>query len=644
MPRVHVRRSNIWNAFVKTSYGGRCKLCQCEVKTSGNTTNLQKHVQRRHPHYSKETDYIDTVEPEQLQRHMTEIEGTQPPSVGTSTTSTITSALPGDLDNTEMDMEDNDVLPTCSSSVNTTITCTNTNSRQSQITEAFSVIRYLNNVNVSQIGILKSLRVEGGTRSGKITNAIVFMVAKDNMPLNLTEKDGFKFLLKTVAPLYQIPGRKKITQLIDEKYDVLASMYRGKMLQISNITLTFDVWTEIMTTKSFLGITAHFLEGSSLNSVTIGVYELDQSHTSQYLGECITSVCREWNISPLKITSIVTDNGANIVKAVSDAFGKNKHLPCFAHSLDLVASKITDNVGSVNVIIQKVKAIVTHFKHSVSAADSLRKSQHPQTALKLIQSVPTRWNSKFYMLERFVKLSEYVAPILLSNTKAPPMISASDLEIVKEVLNILAPIEAVSKEMCGQKYLTSSKVIPIVNCLLKKLENFLPVTEDALALKLRNQERNTDYTATPQSGADNNANTVNPDSVWAYHQELANKYSEKHVTTTKGDFNHDLRMYLNCPTIPLESDPFIYWSNNMNLKLRGIHDRLMSIVSNLAKHSSSLIYNVDNNSVEGFNSIIAKFIGGKRINFTQKRSYQRRTQCQKPDMDEEEYKDEKDRF
>lgn len=36
----------------------------------------------------------------------------------------------------------------------------------------------------------------------------------------------------------------------------------------------------------------------------------------------------------------------------------------------------------------------------------------------------------------------------------------------------------------------------------------------------------------------------------------------------------------------------------------------------VAHHSSSLIYNVNNNVVEGFNNVIAKHVGGKRVNFS----------------------------
>jgi len=100
---------------------------------------------------------------------------------------------------------------------------------------------------------------------------------------------------------------------------------------------------------------------------------------------------------------------------------------------------------------------VTSFKHSVVGADDLRKAQPVNNVLKLKPSVPTRWNSMYYMLERFTKLYEYVAPILLKCPKALPMIDASELVLIKEILTLLSPIETVSKAICSESYLTSSR-------------------------------------------------------------------------------------------------------------------------------------------------------------------------------------------
>ncbi|GFR31323.1 yqaJ domain-containing protein [Trichonephila clavata] len=53
----------------------------------------------------------------------------------------------------------------------------------------------------------------------------------------------------------------------------------------------------------------------------------------------------------------------------------------------------------------------------------------------------------------------------------------------------------------------------------------------------------------------------------------------------------------------------------------GLMYNVMHVVSNLADNSKSLLFSANNNCVEQFNSIVAKFIGGKRINFCLRGSY-----------------------
>lgn len=42
-------KSVIWSYFVKGDAIAKCKICQLNVKTSGNTTNLHFHMHRSHP-------------------------------------------------------------------------------------------------------------------------------------------------------------------------------------------------------------------------------------------------------------------------------------------------------------------------------------------------------------------------------------------------------------------------------------------------------------------------------------------------------------------------------------------------------------------------------------------------------------------
>ncbi|KAG5862820.1 hypothetical protein JTB14_018759 [Gonioctena quinquepunctata] len=61
-----------------------------------------------------------------------------------------------------------------------------------------------------------------------------------------------------------------------------------------------------------------------------------------------------------------------------------------------------------------------------------------------------------------------------------------------------------------------------------------------------------------------------------------------------------------------------------DMKLTPLYDKLMEFERYLANHSKSLIYDVDNNCAEQFNSVIARHSGGKSVNYVMKRSYQTR--------------------
>lgn len=213
------------------------------------------------------------------------------------------------------------------------------------------------------------------------------MIAKDNLPLSITEKSGFKYFIHKLAPMYKVPSRKTVTYLIKNKYDVLSTIIKNKLSLSENITLTADIWTDIVNTKSFLGMTAHFLSLNKVNleNVTIGVLELSERHTSENISTWFKKLLDEWGIPHNKIFLVVTDNGANILTAIKNTFGRDKHLPCFAHTLNLVTQNALDKNKEVKNIINKIKTLVTFFKQSVSANDELNKL----SALKLKQSVGT---------------------------------------------------------------------------------------------------------------------------------------------------------------------------------------------------------------------------------------------------------------
>lgn len=77
------------------------------------------------------------------------------------------------------------------------------------------------------------------------------------------------------------------------------------------------------------------------------------------------------------------------------------------------------------------------------------------------------------MLERFINCSDFVASTIVKFPKGPPMLSGSELFSAIEVMNLLKPFEAATKELSGQNYVTGSKIIPLMHCLAKKID---PIT------------------------------------------------------------------------------------------------------------------------------------------------------------------------
>lgn len=59
----------------------------------------------------------------------------------------------------------------------------------------------------------------------------------------------------------------------------------------------------------------------------------------------------------------------------------------------------------------------------------------------------------------------------------------------------------------------------------------------------------------------------------------------------------------------------------------GLMGEIRKIVYRLSNNAESLIEDVDNNPCEQLNSLINKYIGGKRINFTQSHNYQTRIEA-----------------
>lgn len=79
---------------------------------------------------------------------------------------------------------------------------------------------------------------------------------------------------------------------------------------------------------------------------------------------------------------------------------------------------------------------------------------------KMLQDVSTRWNSTFYMLQRFVDLEVAIRGAIGLLDKAPDSLNSNEWT-VKEFCKVLSPFEEATKEISGEQYMTTSLTIVI---------------------------------------------------------------------------------------------------------------------------------------------------------------------------------------
>lgn len=299
----------------------------------------------------------------------------------------------------------------------------------------------------------------------KINAALLKLFTKDYQPFKIVEDEGFKEFVQLLNPKYTLPDRHSISKThIPALYE--KCMFETKELvtnEAESVCMTTDCWSS-RNNESFMAITIHFIDSKfELRSVLLGCFEFNENHTGINLSQKIEATLNEWNLKE-KIVFAVSDNANNIKNALSIL--QFKSMGCFAHTLNIV---VQSALKLENDLINQVKIIVTHFRKSTVANNKLNTYQvniGNSQPKKLIQDVDTRWNSKYYMLERFVELEDSIRGTLGLLDKAPANLKSEEWIILKALCKILKPFEEATKAVSGEKYMSASLVIVLARGLM----------------------------------------------------------------------------------------------------------------------------------------------------------------------------------
>lgn len=323
-------------------------------------------------------------------------------------------------------------------------------------------------------------------RAKTITKAVGMFIAADMRPYSVVENRGFKNMMNVLEPRYKLPSRYHFTsQVVPDLYEQERKKIVGELSKASSVALTTDGWTS-RATESYVTVTAHYITAEwEMRSPVLQTRPLYESHTGTNLAQVLTAAVEEWKLErPNRSIPVTTDNAKNQVNAVIEA-SLGAHIPCFAHVINL-ASQRGITVNQMDRILGRIRRVVSFFHRSTTAAHVLKTKQEllmkkENEQHKLIHDVPTRWNSTYDMLERYL---EQQAPIyaavtdksLKKNVKDIVTLSDTDVRVAEEVLQVLKPLKTVTTLLSTETAPSVSLILPLKATLLKSL---VPSEEDS---------------------------------------------------------------------------------------------------------------------------------------------------------------------
>jgi len=346
------------------------------------------------------------------------------------------------------------------------------------------------------------------------TSLVDNVIVKCGLPVSIVDNVHFRKFLAELDPRYATPCRQTVTrtvipQLVEDKRNAVRSFLDS----VSSAALTVDIWTD-RRAHSFIGITVHAynpLTGDLMNKL-LKFKSFKGSHTGQHIAEAIEATITEHNLVK-KVNYIVTDNASNMRKAMSFVFAsetveehpttadtvdladdenafadvslwndtddddvKNAvdslgtRVACFAHSLQLVVRDGLNKTGAARPALAKCSKLANIIHQSSSLCTAFQE-EFGQRSIPAVND--TRWNSMYAHLKAIISFDNArLTDVLNKSSHGVLVLSAKDVQVLTELVNILEPFAEATDLTQGDKAVTISCVVPVLVSLNRLLSEF----------------------------------------------------------------------------------------------------------------------------------------------------------------------------
>jgi hypothetical protein len=266
---------------------------------------------------------------------------------------------------------------------------------------------------------------QSNPRQRSLTKSLILnVIVQCNLPVSLVDNPHFRAFLAELDPKFTPPCRQTVTYtILPQLLESQKAKVRAVINSSSDISLTADIWTD-RRSHAFLAVTFHLFKNGQPVSGLLDFRAFGGSHTGVLISEAMESMISDYGIGN-KIRTIVTDNAANMRKALSvlltsDDIGNGNndvddvddpslweddpsvdvaaivgsgavHLPCFAHSIQLVVRDGLSTLNCARTLLAKCCKLSNLLHQSALFRGAFEKAMGDGRSIPAIND--TRWNS-----------------------------------------------------------------------------------------------------------------------------------------------------------------------------------------------------------------------------------------------------------
>ncbi|KAL3977780.1 pogo transposable element with ZNF domain [Sarotherodon galilaeus] len=323
-------------------------------------------------------------------------------------------------------------------------------------------------------------------------------------PISTVESHAFRQLISHIpgrGRAGKAPCRKTFSSYLDQEYANMESELKNTLDKVDYIPTTTDIWT---VHNSFLGVTAHWINAQSMKSekAALACRRFMGRHKYDSIASELNNINSPHGLS-FKITSTVTDNGSNFVKAfkiyqpppesndsedeedevtfvsigdvlqngADGAISLPPHQRCASHTMNLISCTDVEkwllSEAATKTIYRSATTKCAGLWNKASRSTVAAEIVEDIIAKKLLVPCTTRWNSFYYALERISKIP-LVELNTISSTLQLKCFNEREHQCISEYCAVMKPLTVALDILQGEDHCFYGTLLPTLELLMTK--------------------------------------------------------------------------------------------------------------------------------------------------------------------------------